>query len=414
MRRILVAAALLMLPPPATSYSVLTHEAIIDAAWDKDIVPVLQKRFPDASPEDLNHAHAYAYGGCILQDMGYYPFGSKFFSDLLHYVRSADFVEAMFHQSQTLNDYAFAYGTLAHYFADINGHSLAVNRAVPIEYPKLRRKHGNVVTYEQDPAAHIKTEFGFDVLQVAHGRYAPQAYHDFIGFEVDKELIDRALGETYGLGLDDIFGAKPIAFGSYRHAVSKTIPLATRVAWQLKKNEIVKEQPGITRRKFLYNLRQSSYEKEWGRDYSKPGLKARVLAVVVKLIPKVGPFKALSFRPPTPATAQMFAASFNKTLDAYRAAVPQAAAGKLQLADVNLDTGKAVAPGSYELEDKAYFTLVKKLAEKDLSGIPVATRQNILEFYSHWSAPAVTETKSKKEEDWSGLQAALDKLKATP
>ena len=258
MARVLVAAVVLLwlLPTPASAYSVLTHEAIIDAAWDKDIVPALKKRFPDATPDDLIHAHAYAYGGCILQDMGYYPFGSKFFSDLLHYVRSGDFVEAMFHQSQTLDDYAFAYGSLAHYFADINGHSLAVNRAVPIEYPQLRKKHGNVVTYEQDPTAHIKTEFGFDVLQVAHGRYAPQAYHDFIGFEVDKELIDRALAETYGLRLDDVFGAKSLAFGSYRRAVSKTIPLATHVAWQLKKKEIVKEQPGITRRKFLYKIRQ--------------------------------------------------------------------------------------------------------------------------------------------------------------
>src|ERR1700719_2834251 len=77
---------------PSRAYSVLTHEAIIDAAWDNEIQPSLLKRFPNATPEDLMEARAYAYGGSTIQDLGYYPFGNRAFSDLVHYVRSGDFI----------------------------------------------------------------------------------------------------------------------------------------------------------------------------------------------------------------------------------------------------------------------------------------------------------------------------------
>jgi zinc dependent phospholipase C len=176
-------------PFPSEGYSVLTHEAIIDAAWETQLRPLLLQRFPDATPDDLRKAHAYAYGGAIVQDMGYCPHGNKFFSDLTHYVRSGDFIEALLRDSQDLNEYAFALGAMAHYAADNNGHRLATNRAVPMLYPKLAKKYGNVVTYEDDPIAHVKTEFGFDVLEVAKGRYASDGYHDFIGFAVSLPLL---------------------------------------------------------------------------------------------------------------------------------------------------------------------------------------------------------------------------------
>src|ERR1041385_2372042 len=203
--------------PAVSAYSVLTHEAIIDSAWKADIEPRLRHRFPNVTAEDLRKAHAYTYGGCIIQDMGYYPFGSQFFSDLVHYVRSGDFIAALFAQSQTLDEYAFAFGALAHYAADINGHAVAVNRAVPIEYPKLARKFGPVVTYADSPSAHIKTEFGFDVVQVARGRYASQSYHDFVGFEVAKDLLDRAFYQVYALHIRDVFVHDGLAFSTYRH-----------------------------------------------------------------------------------------------------------------------------------------------------------------------------------------------------
>ena len=201
----LVAVVFLGFPPRANSYSVLTHEAIIDTLWIDTIQPVLIKRFPESSEEQLNGAHAYAYGGCIIQDLGYYPFGSHFFSDLTHYVRSADFLQALLDESRGLEEYAFALGAVAHYGADVEGHSIAVNRAVPLLFPKLRRRFGEEVTYADNPSAHLQTEFGFDVLQVARGHYASKVYHDFIGFQVSKDLLDRAFQKTYGLTLKDLF-----------------------------------------------------------------------------------------------------------------------------------------------------------------------------------------------------------------
>ena len=227
------------------AYSVLAHEAVIDAAWKDSIEPVLLRRFPHATPQELLQAHAYAYGGAIIQDLGYYPFGSVFFTDLTHYVRSGDFVLALLEESRDLNEYAFALGALSHYTADTSGHRLATNRAVAIMYPKLAKKYGAVVPYEAKPSAHLKVEFGFDVDQVAEGSYAPKAYHDFIGFEVSKPLLERAFKKTYSLDMSTVFARVDLALGSYRHAVSTVIPRTSKVAWHLKKKEL-KQRPAYT------------------------------------------------------------------------------------------------------------------------------------------------------------------------
>src|SRR5215469_2253559 len=292
----LSAVILLGLAQPVRGYSVLTHEAIIDTLWIDTIRPVLLMRFPNAGEEQLREAHAYAYGGCLIQDLGYYPFGSHFFSDLAHYVRSADFVIALLDESRDLNEYAFALGAVAHYGADVDGHSIAVNRAVPLLYPKLRRQFGNEVTYADNPPAHLKTEFGFDVLQVARGHYAPQAYHDFIGFKVSKDLLDRAFQETYGLRLKDLFGTLDLALGSYRFTVRTIIPGMTKLAWQLKHDDIEKQEPGITRKHFLYNMNRASYRKEWDDKYRAAGFFSRAFAWFLRILPKVGIFSGLGYK----------------------------------------------------------------------------------------------------------------------
>ena len=166
-------------PFNAHAYSVLSHEEVVDLAWKDHIVPLLLWRFPKTTPEQLTQAHAYAYGGCIIQDIGYYPHGSHYFSDLLHYVRTGDFVENLINDASDVNELAFALGALAHYNADTYGHP-AVNKATANEYPKLRDKYGNEVTYDEDPVAHLQTEFGFDVVEVVHNRYAPEAYHNLL------------------------------------------------------------------------------------------------------------------------------------------------------------------------------------------------------------------------------------------
>src|SRR6202163_652418 len=291
----LVLALLLFFGWPAqtVAYAVLAHEAIIDSVWDTNIRPLLLKRFPGATGGEIKEAHGYAYGGAIIQDMGYYPHGSFFFSDLAHYVRSGDFILALLRDSKDLNGYAFALGALAHYAADNDGHPISTNRAVPLLYPKLKKKYGDSVTYEDDPLAHVKTEFGFDVLEVAHGRYAPDSYHDFIGFGVSVPLLEQAFQETYGLDLKNVLSNEDKVLGSYRHDVSQLLPKATRIAWSLKKDEIMKDQPGITKRKFLYNLSRASYQKNWGKAYQPPTFGEKLLATLARIVPKIGPLKVL-------------------------------------------------------------------------------------------------------------------------
>lgn len=363
----------------ASPYAVLTHQAIIDSVWDRDFKPTLLKRFPHTSSDDLDKAHAYAYGGCIIQDMGYYPLSSKFFSDLTHYVRSGDFVEAMIREASDVNEYAFALGSLAHYAADNTGHPF-INRATGVIYPKLVAKYGPEVTYEDNPVAHMKTEFGFDVLQVARGLYPPQVYRSFIGFQVSKPLLERAFQETYGFELKNIFFSEDLAFGTYRHTVSLLIPEMTKVAWDLKKDDIQKAKPGYTREKFLYNISQTEYKKEFD-GWEKPGIGARILAWFLKIIPKFGPLRSVSFKPPTPATEQFFLKSFNDTIDRYRGFLTKTREGTLTLANENFDTGRPTRAGEYHLSDKTYRKLLDKLLKKDPREIPDGLRTAILRYY---------------------------------
>jgi hypothetical protein len=392
-------ALVLLLTSTLSAYSVLTHEAIIDAAWETSLKPLLQKRYPQATPEQLLESHAYAYGGAILQDMGYYPFGSKAFSDLVHYVRSGAFVAAMLREAQDLNEYAFALGALAHYCSDTEGHPIATNRIVPLLYPKLKTKFGPTITYEDNPAAHLKVEFSFDVVQVANGAYAPQAYHDYIGFQVSKPVMERAFTDTYNLQLKDLFLSLDLALGTYRRTVSGIIPEMSKAAWAAKKDEIVKAHPGITARKFRYNLSRASFEKEWGKQYEKPGIGARFLAFLFRLIPKIGPFRALAFQPLTPEAERMFMESFNRSLARFQELVGEERAGHLVLPDNNFDTGKPVLEGGYRLADQAYVKLLEKLADNPADAGP-ELRANIVSFYRDPSTiPA-----GKARQEWERLQ----------
>lgn len=399
---------LLFSVPAAHSYSVLTHEAIIDSTWDSAIKPLLLKRFPDATADELLQAHAFAYGGCIIQDLGYYPFGSKFFSDLTHYVRVGDFVLNLIRDSQELNEYAFALGALSHYAADNNGHPLAVNAAVPMFYPELGLKYGKLVTYADDPFAHTKTEFAFDVFQAAKGRYASAAYKSFIGFEVAKPLLDRAFQDTYGMRLGQVFMSVDLAIGSYRRAVGTILPAITRVAWQIKKQDIVKEAPSVTRKTFLFNLSRSSYEKNWGSTYKRPGIRSKILAFIFRLVPKVGPWKALAFKRLTPETEKMYMASFNSTIARYRELLSEQNAGRLKLPNDNLDVGTITAAGKYKLTDGAYSQLLHKLQDH-YPEMPQELRNDILAFYHDLDAPISTKTDGS---DWAKVLKELDQLQA--
>src|SRR5579872_3819580 len=209
----------------AFGYSVLSHEEVIDVIWDSDIRPALLKRFPSANPAQLKRAHAYAYGGSVIQDLGYYPLGNRKFTDILHYVRSGDFVAALIRDSRNMNEFAFALGALSHYAADSWGH-ISVNLSVPREYPKLHAKYGDWVTYENDHDAHLNTEFSFDVLERAKHRYNSYRYHHQIGFQVPEELLERAFADTYGISLD----LDDLTIEIYKITVGTIIPGGVQIA----------------------------------------------------------------------------------------------------------------------------------------------------------------------------------------
>jgi hypothetical protein len=405
-------AAGLFAPPPAAAYSVLAHEANIDALWDSTIAPMLRARFPAASREQIQQARGFAYGGCVIQDLGYYPFGSHFFSNLLHYVRSGDFIETMIRDAQDVDEYAFALGALGHYAADNDGHAIAVNRAVALMYPKVKKRFGNRVTYAQSPKSHIMVEFSFDVVQVAAAAYAPEAYHSFIGFRVAKPLLDRAFSETYGIEMKDIFFNEDLAIGTYRHAVATTIPEMTKVAWGKKRDEIQKVIPAATRETVVFNLRRQQYEKEFGADYAKPHGFARFLAFVYRLIPKIGPFRTLSFSVPTPEAERLFLESFTTTREHFGQSLDALRAAHLNLVNADFDTGQPTKRGEYSLADDTYDELLGKLDHRAFASVSKTLRSNLLAYYGDIdSLPAGTNAERKRSARVRQQLARLDAAK---
>jgi hypothetical protein len=367
----------LMCRGSSSAYSVLTHEEIVDLLWTDEIRPLLLKKNPGLSEDQLKEAHAYAYGGAVIQDLGYYPFGSKEFSNLVHYVRSGDFVLELLLESQDVNEYAFALGALSHYAADIAGHP-AVNQSVAIEYPKLRAKFGKSVRYAQDKTAHLKIEFGFDTVQVAKNRYASQQYHDFIGFQVSKPLLERVFPVVYGVELKEVLTHEDLAVGSYRFAVSRMIPEMTQVALQTHKKELMRETPNFAKEKFLYRLSRSDYEKRWGKDYVKPGVGTRILSTLLRYMPKIGPFKGLAFKNPTPQTEDLYFKSINATVDHYRTLLEKVRSDKLVLPNCDLDSGSVTKAVEYSLTDETYATLLAQLSERKFDRTSPELRANIL------------------------------------
>ena len=391
------------------AYSVLTHEEIVDLVWTDEIRPLLLKRYPGLTEDQIKEAHAYAYGGAVIQDLGYYPFGSTEFSELVHYVRSGDFVRELLLESSDVNEYAFALGALSHYASDITGHP-AINQAVAIEYPKLRAKFGKSVTYAEDKTAHLKTEFGFDMIQVAKNRYASQQYHDFIGFQVSKPLLERVFPVVYGLELKDVLAHEDLAIGSYRFAVSRMIPEMTQVALQTHQKDMMRERPDFAKRKFLYRLSRSDYEKEWGKDYVKPGIGTRLLSTLLRYMPRIGPFKGLGFKNPTPQTEDLYFKSINLTVDQYRTFLRAVGNDSLVLPNFDFDSGQPTKAAEYSLTDESYAKLLGQLSNRKFEGTTRELRADILDFYSDISASFETK---KNQDDWKNVLTELDQLKST-
>ena len=379
-------------------YSVLTHEEIVDLMWAQEIRPILLEQYPDLTEDQIREAHAYAYGGSVIQDLGYYPLGNKEFSNLTHYVRSGDFVLELIRASRDANEFAFALGALSHYASDIAGHP-AINQSVAIAYPKLRAKYGISVRYAQDKTAHLKTEFGFDTLQVAKNRYASQQYHDFVGFKVSEPLLERVFPVIYGLELKDVLKNEGLAVGSYRFFISSLIPQMTRVALETHKKDLIRETPDFARQKFLYRLSRSDYEREAGKTYTKSGIGTRVLATILRCIPKVGPLKGMGFNNPTPHTEDLYIKSINVATNHYRTFLEEARANTLVLPNCDLDSGELTKAEEYSLADESYASLLAMLAIGKVNQTSPQLRDNILDYYSGTTLPIKTKREASHSQE---------------
>ncbi|MFL6429591.1 MAG: zinc dependent phospholipase C family protein [Acidobacteriaceae bacterium] len=404
-----LALALILLlvvpPPPARAYSVLSHEQVVDLSWKSHIVPLLQRRYPGITPDQIKEAHAYAYGGAIIQDLGYYPFGNKLFSDMTHYIRTGDFVSNLIRDAQNPNEFAFALGALAHYTSDTLGHP-AVNRATASEYPNLSRRYGTAVLYDEAPRQHLQTEFGFDVLEVVQQRYAPEAFHDFIGFQVAKPVVERAFLDTYGVPLNQVLTKEDLAIGTYRRTVSTLLPKMTQVAVTDYGEKMKKADPTFVPKKLTYRLSKADYQRRWGNSYRRPGFGTRVLALMLKLIPKIGPLKDLSLRVPSADAQKNFLSGMDRVVDRYSHYLDTLKAEpadrpSLKLASLDLDTGKPTGPAEYGLADQTYARYLALLVKPRRPAPPPTP-----------STPWVAPEPSSPEAPAAGTQPQGDQHKA--
>ena len=410
LKKPLLFALLIMCGPPSLyAYSVLTHEAIIDATWDKTIQPLLVAKYPGSTADQLKEAHAYAYGGCVAPDMGYYPFGSKDFTNLVHYVRTGDFVNALLNESQNINEYAFALGVLCHYYADKYGHPIATNRCVPIVYAKDRKRYGGRVTYEQDPVSHIRVEFGFDVIQTARGSYASEKYHDFIGFKVARPVLERAFLKTYGIDINGIFKDFSLSVETFRWTVKNFMPTITKAAWAAKKSQIRKLNNNITRRKFEYKMRKANYYHEYGQKREKTGVFPTAISVIVRVIPKVGPLRDLKIKIPGPEAENLFIKSFDTVVIRYSLSLTELNNKNNKYPNIDFDTGNETVSGEYNMADENYIVLLLRLKDNKFKNVDADLKENIMKFYGRCNEKLAAKAGAA---EWQQITTALNQLNA--
>ena len=368
-----------MLAPQTTgAYSVFTHEELIDLTWRSAIRPLLLERFPSSTDAQLREAHAFAYGGCDAQDMGYYPFGSNFFSELTHYVRAGDFINNLFRESRNVDEYAFAIGALSHYIGDSIGHSVAVNPSTAIAFPGLAKKYGPIVTYDENPHAHVRTEYAFDIGQLSKRTFAPPAFMRFIGFRVPRGLLERAFVATYGIEVRELVGKTLPAMRSYRTSVRTLIPVFSNAEIVLHGKQFAPDADTAEYRQFVKQLRQADYERHWAYTYRKPGIGSHLLAIVIKIIPKVGARLRLhgdqDSRCANGSVVHRKRQPFRRRLPAPsgRAAGPSRR-GALDLPTETLIPALESKAGDYPLTDDTYAELVSRLTSDPNRIIPRRT-----------------------------------------
>ncbi|MGP8187308.1 MAG: zinc dependent phospholipase C family protein [Terracidiphilus sp.] len=437
MRTLLLVVLLVTVNDPrrATAYSLLTHEQLIDLTWNDSIVPLLMSRYPNLTPEDLDRARAYAYGGCVIQDMGYYPFGDAFFSDLTHYVRSGDFVLALFRNARNANELAFAVGALSHYIGDTFGHSQATNRAVALQFPKLAARFGSSVNYAEGRHEHVQTEFAFDINQIAKHHLAPLGFLRHIGISVPEHQLALAYYETYGLR-EGFGGNKSRQFlnvRAYSTATRKFIPRIAYAVTLLHRNQELPEPDTPDAAEVEKESAAAASLYDWAAYRKKADWETHLIASVLRVLPKVGPLAMVAVKGPTPAAEADYLHSVVSATTVLRDRLalftpPEARRtqpttttsltatlgptdARHPLPNRDLDTGQVVRPGGYPLTDKTYAELLHRLTRDPDQPIPPGIKSDVQAYYSDPDAPIVTK---RNRNAWAQVQADLKTLAAMP
>ena len=451
--RLLICFSLGLGVRPVHAYSLLTHEQLIDLTWQRSIVPLLLSRYPTLTPEQLEHARAYAYGGCVIQDIGYYPLGDAFFSDLTHYVRSGDFVVNLFRNAGNADELAFAVGALSHYIGDSLGHPEATNMAVPIEFPELQKKYGSTVNYAEGAHQHVQTEFAFDINEIAHHRLAPVHYLRHVGLEVPTRQLALAFYQTYGLREDFTQGrSRRINVGAYRFAVRRFIPRIAYAVTVLHRSHGPADTSNAELQQLEREIAAVSQQNHWDQYRRRPGFGTYSLAGLIFILPKIGPVKLAAVKGPTEETEVAYIHSvvqsedlLNRTLHRFTPPPPPGPeAGSAAAADTHsdpspsmplpsppvaqeisretadprhplknrdLDTGSPVRPSGYRLTDDTYASLTHHLVAIPQQPIPPGVKEDILVYYANLDLPFATR---QHPEEWASLQKDLATLKNAP
>ena len=412
-----------LLPMRSPAYSLLTHEQMIDLTWHDSIVPLLRSHFPNMTEEELDEARAFAYGGCVIQDIGYYPFGDQNFSNLTHYVRSGDFVVSLFRNSHTPDELAFAIGALAHYVGDTIGHPEATNIAVPVEFPVLGAKYGKSVNYAEGRHQHVQVEFAFDVDEIAHHRVAPVGYMRHIGLKVSMRQLALAYYQTYGI-TDDFkrFRRRSINVPAYRFATRTFIPRIAYAETLLHRKHEPDEPETKERTDYNEVVAKTAATEDWKSYRHHAGIGTYMLAGIIFIAPKVGPLKLVAIKGPSENTEGQFLHSLMLSTAAFQRAivsftVPAKDGGIAEvrrlrnlrhpLPNRDLDTGNVVQPGGYPLTDSTYATLLHRITLDPKQQIPPGIKEDIEAYYKDPDLPITTK---KDEGAWKQVQADLATL----
>jgi hypothetical protein len=275
-------------------------------------------------------------------------------------------------------------------------------------YPKVEKKFGDTVTYGEDPIAHVRMEFSFDVLQTARGNYAPDTYHDFIGFKVARPLLEKSFFRIYGINVNDLFNNLGRTIGTFRWVVKDLFPVITRAAWASKRGHINEAIPGATGRKFIYTMHRKNYIRDFASKDERPPSFANVWSLLIRIAPKIGPLRVLKFKAPGAVAEKLFIQSFDTTIKYYTWYISGLRNGPIFLDNINFDTGLDTAPEQYKLADKTYTALLSKLRDQQFDSVTVSLQQNILSFFKGYK-PVTTTKRTKKE--WQRTEQSLSQLK---